>query len=143
MGLAKDVLMHRPNASRLTLFAACLAFFVILLDTSIVNLALVRMQGEFHTNLGGVQWVVDSYALVFASLLLTGGTLADKLGAQFVFAFGISLFTLASGLCGLAPNLGWLLLGRAVQGIGGALLLPGSLTLLRAAYPDATERACE
>ena len=124
-----------------TLLAACLAFFVILLDTSIVNLALVRMQEELHTNLGGIQWVVDGYALVFASLLLTGGTLADTWGAQPVFLFGISLFTLASGLCGLAPNLDWLLAGRALQGIGAAVLLPGSLTLLRAAYPDVGERA--
>ncbi len=133
--------MHRGSSRRATLLAACLAFFVILLDSSIVNLALVRMQEALRTDLRGLQWVVDGYALVFASLLLTGGSLADKFGAHRLFLAGISLFTFASGLCGLAPSLGWLLAGRALQGIGGALLLPASLTLLRAAYPDTRERA--
>jgi DHA2 family methylenomycin A resistance protein-like MFS transporter len=130
-----------PSVRRATLLAACLAFFVILLDSSIVNLALVRMQEALKTDLRGLQWVVDGYALVFASLLLTGGCLADKFGAHRLFLAGISLFTLASDLCGLAPSLGWLLAGRALQGVGGALLLPASLTLLRAAYPDTRERA--
>ncbi len=124
-----------------TLLAASLAFFVILLDNSIVNLALVSLQQALRTDLGGLQWVVDVYALVFASLLLTGGTLADKYGASRLYLAGIALFTAASALCGLAPNLGWLLAGRTLQGIGGALLLPASLTLLRTAYPDARERA--
>ena len=132
--------MHNPPIRRATLLAACLAFFVILLDGSIV-LALVRMKKALGTDLRGLQWVVDGYALVFASLLLTGGSLADKFGARRLILAEISLFTLAAGLCGLAPSLGWLLAGRALQGIGGALLLPASLTLLRAAYPDAQERA--
>ena len=124
-----------------TLLVASLAFFVILLDNSIVNLALVRLQQALRTDLGGLQWVVDVYALVFASLLLTGGTLADKYGASRLYLLGIALFTAASALCGLAPTLGWLLAGRTLQGIGGALLLPASLTLLRTAYPGTRERA--
>jgi len=76
---------HRLGVRRATLLAASLAFFVILLDTSIVNLALVRMQDALGTNLAGPQWVVDLYALVFASFLLTGGALADKFGVQGLF----------------------------------------------------------
>jgi MFS transporter, DHA2 family, methylenomycin A resistance protein len=131
----------QSGVRRATLLASSLAFFVILLDTSIVNLALVRMQDALGTDLAGLQWVVDLYALVFASFLLTGGALADKFGAQRLFLLGVGLFTASSALCGLAPGLAWLLTGRALQGVGAALLLPASLTLLRAAYPDAAERA--
>jgi len=124
-----------------TLLASSLAFFVILLDTSIVNLALAQMQQSLATELSGLQWIVDLYALSFASLLLTGGTLADKFGAQKLFLTGIGVFTASSVLCGVAPNLGWLLAGRVLQGVGAALLLPASLTLLRTAFPDPKERA--
>jgi DHA2 family methylenomycin A resistance protein-like MFS transporter len=117
------------------------AFFMIILDTSIVNLALARIGTEFGTGLTTLQWLVDGYALVFASLLLGAGALGDRFGTKGTFIFGLVLFALASALCGMAPNIEALQISRIVQGCGAALLLPNSLAALNHAYADSSRRS--
>ncbi|GGY56680.1 MFS transporter [Streptomyces omiyaensis] len=121
--------------------AAVLGFALITLDTSVVNVALPAVGADLGTGMTGLQWVVDSYTLVFAALLLSTGTLADRVGASRAFATGALLFTLASAACGLAPGLPSLLAARAVQGVAAAVMLPASLALVREAYADPGRRA--
>src|SRR5262249_21661639 len=102
------------------------AFFMIVLDTSIVILALARIGTELNSGLATLQWLVDGYALVFASFLLGAGALGDRFGAKGTFMCGLVVFTLASALCGMAPTIEALQVSRIVQGIGAALLLPNS-----------------
>jgi EmrB/QacA subfamily drug resistance transporter len=114
------------------LAAAVLGSGVALLDTTVVNVALPTLGRALHTGISGLQWVVDSYLLFLGALLLVGGALGDRYGRRRVFAAGLALFGGASAICGLAPGVEWLIAARALQGIGGALLVPGSLSLLRA-----------
>lgn len=123
------------------LLAICLGYFMTILDVTIVNLALVDIKAHLSANVTGLQWIVDGYALVFASFLLTGGTLGDRRGSRTIFLMGFALFTLASILCSLAPTLLVLQIARAIQGLGAALLVPNSLALLQTIYPDARKRA--
>ena len=117
------------------------AFFMIVLDTSIVNLALARIGIEFKSGLSTLQWLVDAYALVFASLLLGAGALGDRFGANGTFMCGLAVFTLASALCGMAPSIVALQISRIVQGIGAALLLPNSLAALNNSFVDPLRRS--
>ena len=117
------------------------AFFMIVLDTSIVNLALPRIGNELNSDLATLQWLVDGYALVFASLLLGAGALGDRFGAKATFMCGLVVFTLASALCGLAPDIEALQISRIVQGFGAALLLPNSLAALNNAFADELRRS--
>ncbi len=123
------------------LLALCLGYFMTILDVTIVNVALVNIKEQLSANVTGLQWIVDGYALVFASLLLTGGALGDRRGSRTIFLVGFALFTLASTLCSLAPTLLVLQIARAVQGLGAALLVPNSLALLNTIYMDARKRA--
>ncbi|HYL56675.1 MAG TPA: MFS transporter [Gemmatimonadales bacterium] len=123
------------------LAAVCLGYFMAVLDSTVVNVALPDMARSLGTGIAGMQWVVDGYALLFASLMLMAGTLGDRWGNKETFAAGLGLFTLASGLCGVAPNLGTLIAFRALQGVGAAVQVPASLALLRHHYHDARERA--
>ena len=116
------------------------AFFMIVLDTSIVNLALPRIKDVFHADLTSLQWLVDGYALVFASLLLNAGALGDRYGAKRVFSAGLLLFCAASAACGLAPNMASLQCSRALQGISAAMLLPNSLAALNHTVKDPDRR---
>src|SRR5215471_12851403 len=125
----------------MTLVVTCLGLFMVSLDASIVNVALATIQTDLHAQLSDLQWVVDAYTLPFAALMLTAGTLADRFGRKRLFLGGLVLFVLGSLLCGLAPTLGWLLVGRAVQGVGAAALSPGSLAVLVAAFPEPRQRA--
>jgi EmrB/QacA subfamily drug resistance transporter len=118
----------------------CLGQFMVLLDSTIVGVALPDMQQRLHTELTGLQWIVDAYVLLVAMLLLSGGVFADRFGRKRVFLSGAVVFTLASVVCAAAPSLGWLIAGRVLQGIGAAALSPGSLALLAAAYPVPQER---
>ncbi|MFI0719118.1 MFS transporter [Streptomyces sp. NPDC021224] len=113
---------------------------MVLLDSTIVGAALPDMQHRLHTQLTGLQWIVDAYVLLVAMLLLSGGIFADRFGRKRVYLTGAVVFTVASALCSLAPSTGWLIAGRALQGIGAAALAPASLALLAAAYPVAQER---
>jgi len=131
---------HR-GSQVITLVVTCLGLFMVFLDGSIVNVALPTIQADLHAQLSDLQWVVDAYTLPFAALMLTAGTLGDRFGRKRLFLFGLVLFVLGSLLCGVAPTLGLLLVGRAVQGTGAAALSPGSLAVLVAAFPEPRQRA--
>lgn len=127
--------------NKVALIAICLGYFMIILDTTIVNIALVNMQQQLGASVNDLQWVVDGYTLVFASLLLTAGALGDRFGNKRLFLTGLALFIFASALCGTAPALLVLELTRLLQGIGAALMLPASLALLNTLSDDSQVRA--
>ncbi|GAA3687550.1 MFS transporter [Gordonia hankookensis] len=118
----------------LTLAAVCTGVFMLLLDVTIVNVALPDIQRDLGSSLAGLQWVIDAYALTLAALLLTAGTIADIIGRKLVFASGIVVFTIGSLACGLAPTIEILVAARAVQGVGGAIMFATSLALLAQAF---------
>ncbi len=128
-------------APRRILAATSVSYTLVLLDASIVNVALQRIAQAFSADVAGLQWVVSAYTLAFASLLLSGGTLGDRCGARRIYLAGLALFTAASLLCGVAPNLAALIAARAAQGVGAALLVPCSLSLISRAYPQPAQRA--
>lgn len=134
--------MHTPSRLRphLVQIATCLGFAVVLIDVSVVNVALDALRAVFRANVTGLQWVVNAYALVFASSLLMAGALGDRLGTKRVFMTGYAIFTLASIGCGLAQSLEALLAWRLVQGVGASLLVPNSLAILRLAFHDPAAR---
>ncbi|HEX8009146.1 MAG TPA: MFS transporter [Trebonia sp.] len=123
----------RPNPW--PLIAICAGYFMIILDTTVVSVALPSLSRELGVSTTELQWIVDAYSLVFAALLLSAGALADRRGARVVFIVGTGLFTVASAAGGLAVSAGMLVAARCVQGAGAALAVPASLALLRAAYP--------
>ncbi len=120
--------------------AICVGYFMVILDTMVVNVALPALSHGLHTTTTGLQWIVDAYGLTFAVLLLSGGALGDRRGAKVVFQTGMALFALASLACGLAPSAGLLISARCIQGLGAALAVPSSLSLLQCAYPDQAAR---
>jgi MFS transporter, DHA2 family, methylenomycin A resistance protein len=122
------------------LIAICLGYFMVILDTMVVNVALPALARDLHAGTTGLQWVVDAYTLVFAALLLSAGALGDRRGAKAVFQAGMAVFAVSSLACGLATTTGLLIAGRCVQGAGAALAVPASLALLQAAYPDTAAR---
>jgi EmrB/QacA subfamily drug resistance transporter len=135
--------MFRENrrTKLLTLALSCLALFIVLLDMTIVNNALPSIQRHLNASLSGLQWIIDAYTLVFASLLLTTGSLSDRQGRKRWFLIGLAVFTAGSALCGVAPNTGMLVAARALQAVGGAALSPASLSLLTSVFPEPRERA--
>ncbi|MFI1917060.1 DHA2 family efflux MFS transporter permease subunit [Nocardia sp. NPDC020380] len=118
----------------LPLFAACLGTFMLLIDVTIVNVALPDIAADLHTGLSGLQWVVDGYALALAALLLVLGSLADRVGAKPTYLIGLVLFAAASLACGLAHSSEFLVAARTAQGIGGAAMFATTLSLLHATY---------
>ncbi|WP_268252914.1 MFS transporter [Streptomyces filipinensis] len=139
MAASPTAVGSRPNRAVL-LTVTCLGQFMVLLDNTIVGAALPDMQHRLHTQLTGLQWIVDAYVLLVAMLLLSGGVFADRFGRKRVYLAGAVVFTAASVLCSLAPSAGWLIAGRVLQGIGASALSPASLALLAAAYPVPQER---
>jgi EmrB/QacA subfamily drug resistance transporter len=117
-----------------TLVAVCLGTFMLLLDITIVNVALPDIQQALNSSFADLQWVVDAYALTLAALLLTAGSLADMFGRRLMYIIGVSVFTIASALCGAAQNTLMLQLSRALQGVGGAIMFSVSLALLADAF---------
>lgn len=117
-----------------------LGYGVVQLDVTIVNTALNSIGGSLGGGVSALQWIVSAYTLAFAALILTAGALGDRVGARRVFAAGFAIFTLASLACALAPSMAVLLAGRALQGVGAAVLVPNSLALLNHAYPDSAAR---
>jgi MFS transporter, DHA2 family, methylenomycin A resistance protein len=130
--------ISRPN---LTAFITCLGCVVVLLDVSIVNVALQRISDGLGGRVSDLQWIVDAYTLAFASFLLSAGTAGDRYGNKEVFGAGFVLFTLASVFCGTATSLVALIVARVLQGVGAALIIPCSLTLLNHAFEDPLQRA--
>src|ERR671938_1602076 len=112
-----------------------LALFMVTLDNLVVTTALPVIRRDLGASLGGLEWTVNAYTLVFAVLLLTGAALGDRFGRRRLFAIGIAIFTVASAAAALAPSIGALDAARAVQGLGGAIVLPLTLTILSAAVP--------
>lgn len=132
----------RTARGRWVLAATILGSGMVFLDGSVVNVALPAIQQDLAAPLAGLQWIVDAYALFLASLLLVGGALGDRYGRKRLYLIGLVIFTLASAACGLAPNVSVLIAARVAQGIGGALLVPGSLAMIKAVIaPEDSGRA--
>jgi len=125
---------------RWTLVATSLGFAVVQLDVSIVNVAIKSIGADLGGGVSGLQWVVNAYTITFAACILTAGSIADRIGARRLFVVGFVLFMVASGVCGIAPDLGVLIGARAAQGLAAAMLVPSSLALLSHAYTDAQAR---
>ncbi|MBI3647340.1 MAG: MFS transporter [Actinobacteria bacterium] len=119
----------------IVLLTMCFALAMAMLDNTVVNVALPRISRDLGAGVSGLQWIVDGYVLAFASLLLTGGILGDRYGRKKMFLGGLALFTLASLGCGLSPSTNWLIVFRAIQGVGGALLMPGTLSIITVTFP--------
>ncbi len=130
-----------PRDPRWALVVAILGSSMAFLDSTVVNVALPVMQQSLGATVAELQWVVEAYALLLASLVLVGGALGDRLGRRAVFSTGVVVFAVASAACGAAPGIGLLIAARAVQGAGAALLVPGSLALISASFPAASRGA--
>jgi EmrB/QacA subfamily drug resistance transporter len=113
----------------------CFALFMIMLDNTVVNVALPSIQKDLHSSISGLEWTVNAYTLTFAVLLVTGGRLGDIFGRRRMFLFGVVVFALASATIGFAPSEGWLVASRAVQGVGAAFMMPGTLSIISNAFP--------
>jgi DHA2 family methylenomycin A resistance protein-like MFS transporter len=124
-----------------TVAVACAGFFLIVLDTTVVNIALPSIARDLGASMSGLQWVVDGYTLLFGALVLSAGNLSDRIGASTAFAWGLALFALSSVACAQAPSLGLLIAGRACQGAAAALMLPSSLALVGQVHTEPRERA--
>src|SRR5262245_54802790 len=118
-----------------TLGAMCFALFMIMLDNTVVNVALPSIQRSLHTTLGNLEWTVNAYTLTFGVLLVTGGRMGDIFGRRRMFLFGVVLFALSSAAIGLAPTDTWLVGGRALQGVGAAFMMPATLSIITNAFP--------
>jgi EmrB/QacA subfamily drug resistance transporter len=131
---------RRDVPDGVVLALACVAQFMVVLDVSIVTVALPSIGRDLHYTASGLQWVVNAYVLTFAGFLLFGGRAADLFGRRRVYLFGLGLFTVASLAGGVAQGSGWLTAARAVQGVGGAFLSPASLTIIIATFTDRQRR---
>src|SRR5829696_8348878 len=118
-----------------TLGAVSFGLFMIMLDNTVVNVALPAIQSDLDTDLSALQWIVTGYALTFAALMLIGGKLADAYGRRLVFILGIAVFTLSSLWCGLADSGEMLITARVIQGAGAALMNPATLSIIAATFP--------
>src|SRR5205823_12828921 len=125
------------KARRWTLVATILGSSLSFIDSTVVNVALPALQADFHATITDVQWVIEAYALFLGALILVGGSLGDQFGRRRIFLAGVTLFTVASIACGLAASTRALIVARAVQGVGAAFLVPGSLAILSATFDDA------
>jgi EmrB/QacA subfamily drug resistance transporter len=119
----------------IVLLTMCFALAMVMLDNTVVNVALPTISRELGAGVSGLQWIVDGYVLALASLLLTGGILGDRYGRKRMFGTGLVVFTLASLACGLSQSTGQLIAARAIQGIGAALLMPGTLSIITVTFP--------
>src|SRR3984885_3551444 len=132
-GAPGQIRIGQPRG-RWIIAATVLGSSMAMLDATVVNVALPTIGNELHTSLAGLQWVVTAYTLTLAGLILLGGALGDRFGRRRVFLIGVTWFALSSALCGLAPNIGVLIAARGLQGIGGALLTPGSLAIIQSTF---------
>jgi EmrB/QacA subfamily drug resistance transporter len=132
----KDATPCGKTRGRWILAATILGSSMVFIDGTVVSVALPALQSNLNATSVDVQWVVEAYALFLAALLLLGGSLGDHFGRRRIYAIGVVLFALASIWCGLAPNISQLIAARAVQGVGGAMLVPGGLAIISASFPE-------
>ena len=125
----------------IVLAVCCSALFMVGLDNTIVNVGLPEIGASLHTSVAGLQWTVAGYTIVLASLLMFSGAAADRIGRRTIFQVGLSLFTLGSWLCSLAPSLSWLIAFRVLQGVGGSMLNPAALGIITNVFSAPKERA--
>ncbi|MFE3829015.1 MFS transporter [Streptomyces sp. NPDC059092] len=130
-----------PRRKILVLAICCMSLLIVSLDNTVLNVALPSMQRELHASVSGMQWTIDAYTLVLASLLMLSGSTADRIGRRRVFQTGLVLFTLGSALCSLAPNLTSLVAFRMVQAIGGSMLNPVAMSIITNTFTGPRERA--
>ena len=130
-----------PRRKMLVLLICCLSLLMVSMDNTIVNVALPSIRSDLGASLSGLQWTIDAYTLVLASLLMLSGSTADRLGRRRTFQVGLVTFTVGSLLCSLAPGLGWLVAARAVQAVGGSMLNPVAMSIITNVFTDARERA--
>jgi MFS family permease len=130
----KARIFAEENRKWWTLAAVAFGLFMIMLDNTIVNVALPSIERDLHMSISSLEWVVTAYALTFAALLITGGKLGDYYGRRKMFTLGLAIFTLASLACGFAPSAGFLIGMRAVQGVGSALMNPATLSIITATF---------
>src|SRR3984885_2413941 len=124
-----------PNRKWYTLAAMCFALFMIMLDNTVVNVALPSIQKSLHTDQESLELTINAYVLTFAALILLGGKLGDRFGRKKIFLAGLAIFTLSSAACALSTSDAGLISARAVQGVGAALMNPLSLSIIVAAFP--------
>ena len=125
----------------LILIICCVSVFLVGVDTSILNVALPSIQHDFHASIAEAQWTLDAYTLVIASLLMLSSSTADRVGRRRIFQLGVSLFTLGSLLCSLAPSITWLIVFRMMQAVGGSMLNPVAMSIIGNTFIEPSERA--
>src|SRR6201994_3298600 len=118
----------------------CMSLLIVSMDNTIVNIALPSLRTDLHASVSGLQWTIDAYTLVLASLLVLSGSTADRIGRRRTFQTGLVLFSAGSLLCSLAPSLGWLIAFRMLQAIGGSMLNPVAMSIITNTFTDAKER---
>ncbi|MFG2617915.1 MFS transporter [Streptomyces sp. NPDC048507] len=135
--------MHHMSPRRrvLVLAICCMSLLIVSLDNTVLNVALPSMRRDLHASVSGMQWTIDAYTLVLASLLMLAGSTADRIGRRKVFATGLVLFTAGSVLCSLAPTLEWLIAFRMIQAVGGSMLNPVAMSIITNTFTDPKERA--
>src|SRR5919199_1051714 len=133
--MPERIRLNEDNRKWWTLAAMCFALFMMMLDNTVVNVALPSIQTDLHASISSLEWTVNAYTLTFAVLLVTGGRLGDIFGRRRMFLFGVVVFAASSAAIGLAPSQHWLVAGRAVQGIGGAFMMPGTLSIISNRFP--------
>jgi EmrB/QacA subfamily drug resistance transporter len=130
-----------PQRKRIILATCCMSLLIVSMDATIVNVALPSIRRDFHADAADLQWVIDIYTLVLATLLMLSGALADRLGRRRVFQVGLTIFALGSLLCSIAPSVGVLIGARFVQAIGGSMLNPVAMSIITQVFTDVKERA--
>jgi EmrB/QacA subfamily drug resistance transporter len=133
--MTKRMALNDGNRRWWTLAAMCFALFMVMLDNTVVNVALPSIQHDLHTSIAGLEWTVNAYTLAFGVLLVTGGRLGDIFGRRRVFLIGVLLFAASSAFIGFSQSSAWLIGGRAVQGLGAALMMPATLSIITNAFP--------
>jgi len=123
-------------SGRWVLLATILGSSLTFIDGTVVNVALPVLQSKLDANVTDVQWVIEGYALMLASLILVGGSLGDKFGRKKIFSIGVMIFTIASAWCGFSRSVDELIVARLFQGLGGAILIPGSLAILSSSFDE-------
>ena len=133
--MTERIRLNEENRKWWTLAAMCFALFMIMLDNTVVNVALPSIQRDLHASISSLEWTVNAYTLTFAVLLVTGGRMGDIFGRRTMFLFGVIVFALSSAFIGFAPTQEVLVAGRAIQGVGAAFMMPGTLSIISDAFP--------